>query len=1141
MSNENNDFREKYILHPGDTITSGKTVYTITDELLAYGGSAVIYSAISSDSSEKKKNPIKFVIKEVFPNEDLFERSDGIVRPRDPDDMEELNWQREHIEEEHDLGGMCYNETDLAVPIRYIVHPDKITIDGKEYTEDVHSGVFAVLDDISKKAISFSQMLENIKQPKSKDNPLGNSGCPTLHATACLIERVLITLRTIHNNRVLFGDIHMDNVWFAKDCLDLGIIRPAHFMDFGCSRPLIDGKKTDIISGQIYSSRGFIPPELLPGRWNQGDGTISIQADIFSVGCLMLRCLFPVEYWEHFGDSPVIGPNTLQRDDMKRLGIDNTLRIKLNKILKKAMHPMQEERYPDADAMLEAIQQLKVDTEPPTYVLPKAPGSSESFVEGSRDNEISTILAALEVNKPAFVWGCGGIGKSEIAVKVAKEFEKKSPKGAYFIHYTVPADKETEAMEETVLRMLFEGFKYEPEKSGMSLEAQRKAEYRQKINILKKQYSGALLVIDNFDRPGVTLDELRGEKSYLEIESIGLNLLFTTRNEVPGTDEVKELSRENLLKLMRRWVTDPVISDQQLLALIDAVGGHTLTVDLIAKCLSRSRRKVTPEMMLDSFKNSKISETNYPKVTHRALAKGENPERIGHREHKTAQIYEHLKALFDLSGLDERMKSILCYATLLPDGGMDCQIFEGCIEADQEDAFDYLLDCGWLKNSNENILSIHPIIREVCRGELVPTDSACFPFAQRLWDSYNWSNYNYSQYLSLAGWFANGSDHLQDDFAQFSQYALSMYLNICKYDKAIFYGDKALEILSSNMPHNAERIALCNLYVASSYYELGDYLIALRYAERGLDTINDYQIENDVLLASIYNTTGMIMGGLGEYKEQIDWCRMALNVHRNSDNQDLRNMSSYYINIALAFEEIGDLNNAFSHAMTAVHMQRKCDNPDHPELAKALHALGHIVYAIALAANREELYEKTLDYYNQAYLLRKKHLPENHPDFTPLYRDMAKVYYKVENWSQAKRYYQLASERDDAFSMNELSLILIHGIGCDPDIPRGLALLERATSLGGIEASFNLGFCYLYGLYTSADYIKAEHCLHLAADHPVHPHAEACGQLYALYMGLIPHTCHVIPANQEKAELYLEKAASLGLESVEVWKPPSGA
>lgn len=719
MSSTNRDYREQYILHAGDTITSGNTVYTITNELVAYGGSAVIYSAVASESS--RKSPIKYIIKEVFPNEDLFERQSGIIRPRDPDNAGELKFHRDHIAEEQILGGLCYNGTNLAVPIRHVIHPDKISIDGKEYTEGIQDGVFAVLDDISGKAISFKQMLECIKQPKSEDYPLQNGGCPTLHTTACMIEQVLITLRAIHNNGVLFGDIHMDNVWFSKDCLELGIIHTSCFMDFGCSRLLVDGKKTDIIEGNIFSSKGFTPPELLSTRWKQGDGTISIQADVFSVGCLMLRCLFPTEYWEHFGESPIIGPRTIQRDDAKRLGIDDLLRRKVNAILAKAMHPDPEERYPSADAMLEAIQELKRDAKPPEYLLPKAPGSSESFVEGSRTTEIDNVIRRLAINKPAFLWGCGGIGKSEIAIKVAEEFQKCSPKGAYFVHYTVPSSKDQEAMEETVLRMPFSGYKYEP-KQGMSLEEQRKAEYKARIHILREHYAGALLVIDNFDWSGKTWEDLTAEKSYLEMETIGLNLLFTTRSEVPGAPEVKELSREDLLRLMRRWCTDyNTITDQQLYDLIDEVDGHTLTVDLIAKCLSRSRRKVTPEMMLECLKNHKLAEVKYP-VTHRALAKGEDPERLDHRDPKTAQIYQHLKALFDLSGLDEQMKTILCYATLLPAGGMDCQLFESCLEEGHEQSFEYLLYCGWFRNSSDNVLSIHPIVREVCRNELVDID-----------------------------------------------------------------------------------------------------------------------------------------------------------------------------------------------------------------------------------------------------------------------------------------------------------------------------------------------------------------------------------------------------------------------------------
>ena len=716
----NADYRVDYILNKGDRIYTDHEIYTITGEPLGFGGSSILYPACRLGSN------LEVAIKEWFPKLPAnFERRHGIIQPKDPSDTVTLKENRKLFADELMMGEQVRNSTVRAIHLWGILKPTKLIIKGKEEAEsDVSKGLFAVMERMDHKGKSFNQLLRYISEERSADSPLKTGGLPKIHTTALIMEQVLLALQRVHKageNGYLFGDVQDGNIYFADAQLEQGDIGTGMLLDFGCTKPLTlkeDRKVYEYQGENIFSSQGYIPPEIAKPeayKWELTD-----KADIYSTGCLMLRCLLSRAKIKTLGCTPYYRDDLVDEVDAANIGCSESNRRLVNSILENAMRLNPKERS-SVDEMLEDIRKLITETAPPTYLLPKAPGSSESFVEGSRKKEISDIMQNLETNTPAFLWGCGGIGKSEIAIKVAKEFEKKSPKGSYFVHYTVPTNENQEAMEETVLRMPFEGYKYEPERSGMSLEEQRKADYRKRISILQKQYAGALLVIDNFDWPGKTLEDLMGEQSYLEMESIGLNLLFTTRNKVPGAPEVKELSREDLLKLMRRWVTDSRITDQQLYSLIEAVGGHTLTVDLIAKCLSRSRRKVTPEMMLECLQNRRLSEVKYP-VTHRALVKGEDPERIGHRDPKTAQIYQHLKALFDLSGLDEQMKTILCYATLLPAGGMDCQLFESCLEEGHEQSFEYLLYCGWFRNSRDNVLSIHPIVREVCRNELVDID-----------------------------------------------------------------------------------------------------------------------------------------------------------------------------------------------------------------------------------------------------------------------------------------------------------------------------------------------------------------------------------------------------------------------------------
>ena len=718
MSSSNCDFREKYILHPGDTITSGNTVFTITDDLVAYGGSSVIYSAVSTQSSIE--NPIKYIIKEIFPNEDLYERKSGIIQPRDPKNAAELKWFQDHLVEEHNLGGLCYNGTNHAVPIRQIIRPDKVTISGKEYAQNVYDGVFAVLDNVVGKAKSFSQMLEHIKQPKNPEFPLQNGGCPTLHTTACLIEKVLLTLQSVHNQNVLFGDIHMDNIWFGDTRIDLGNIGTAIFMDFGCSRKLVDGKHTAPITDQrIFSSKGYRPPELSPAWLSQHDGRLSIQADLFSVGCLFLRSLFPNEYWDHFSESPRIGPRTLQHDDAKRLRIDDSLRRRVSDILFQAMHPDPQKRYLSADTMREDIHQLVLDTEPPKYILSTNLSTPECFdlVLESRKDDMRHINTASAQNNPVFIWGFPGLGKTELSVAYARTY---NPDKSYLVRYK-------ESMRDTIIGLQFTDMD-DPDLRNLSKDERAIAEekiYRKKLGELKKYPSDSLLIIDNFDSKTKTFQEMIQEPAYSDLLGINMHILITTRSQPDEvTQEIQPLKEEYLLKLMKRFIGGKDVSDDLLLQLLDACGYHTLSAELIGKAIGNKLKPVSPEYILQKLRDNQLKQAVLPKSR---ISKD--------RVFDIDTIYGHLKTLFDIACLSEIEQAIMCHAALLPTNGIQTCIFLRA-ECSEENhlAVEQLISKGWLHVSQEQIISVHPLVCDLVNEEIGISYEKCKFFLYWMFD-----------------------------------------------------------------------------------------------------------------------------------------------------------------------------------------------------------------------------------------------------------------------------------------------------------------------------------------------------------------------------------------------------------------------
>ena len=1007
MVNIDADHRLDHILHAGDTIQAGDSLYTITGDPIGFGGSSILYPANRSGSE------LLYAIKECFPGTPVgsFARINGIIRPKSPEDAEAVGTLmhfRNRMETERIIGQRISNTNARAIGIWEVLEPSAIKVDGREYT-DVSESIFAVLERMDTKGMTFRQLLEDIAQSKAKDHPLRTGSLPKIYTTACMMEQVLLAVQRVHKAGYLFGDIQDGNVFFSDCHPETGDIGIGNLLDFGCARELIDGKRTAPITDTCFTTRGFIPPELLDPNKNDGSLTLGPEADIYSVGCLMLRCLVSKYKIRAMGDSPAIGSNTIDGQEARKLGCSESIRKTLNSILRQAMAREPEDRYPSAEAMLEDIRNLKRDTRPPEYLLPPAPGSSESFVEHSRDREIGELTRALEQNEPVFLWGLGGIGKTETAIQVAKNWN--SPKGAYFVHYTIPNDDNWESMEETVLQMPFTDYHFDPKKKGLSREQLRVHEYRERMDILRKQYTGALLIIDNFDHPNKTLDDLRSEKSFRELTNMGIKILFTTRYPVDWASqwELCELKEDDLLKLMRRYCTDHAVPDEHLKQLIAAVNGHTLTVELIAKTLSRSRRKISPEQMLESLRSSNLSGINGPDV-----------RSDQNREIRIAQIHEHLRSLFNLSGLDEEAKKILCCATLLPAGGMDCVLFEDSLENRPEKTMTYILDCGWLRNSSDNLLTIHPVIREVCREELKPDKETCGGFLEILLNRYDHDDPKAAINLLLADCFATAADSIADDEAYFASTAGELYLHAEIYADALKYYEQTLSIrqpvLSENSPELEELYRILGricfmLKMMADYHlsliededpELAKFHNHIKSIHLKLKRIADYGItgltEESPLLNTIYE--------LGKQSPVVEYSRKSIHYYMQAlfiEFEDIDNYWQKIISSATYLKwlhyELEEYEDAKNCAELAVEGQKAIYPSDKKTLAECYRFLGDICWKMKNQPEAEK-------HYKEALRIQKRVLPANHPDIAHTYLCMT-LLYKESNPRKSDKYMNL--------------------------------------------------------------------------------------------------------------------------------------
>ena len=972
------DFREQWLLKPGDTIKAGEHSYVIIGEPLGFGGSAVLYPAKRTGSE------LLYAIKECFPNSpERFVRKDGIITVISEDDREGeelLKFYREMFQKECATGQSIRNFTGRSIGMWDTLTVQTITIGNQTY--DATQGIYALLERMDAKGCSLSDILKECKEEVSSLYPLRRGGLPDIYTTACIMEQILRALQGVHESGYLFGDIQKNNIFFMDSRLGEREIGFGCLLDFGCARPLLeDGYTEEITDCKIFSTKGYIPPEVM--YHNNGHLRLGKQADVYSAGKLMLLCLLTEE--QDLTESSISLRRLLQPHHGKKINCGGAKLDLVNRILEKALQTEPNKRYKDAKDMLVDILELKKLVEPPKFRLPENMSSPDYFVPGSREKEIKILKKSMQRGEYPMLWGYGGIGKTETAIELARRMD--NGKGAYLVHFN-------NTMRETILSLKFSGYCFEPDKKGLSLEEREELEYQEKLNLLKDYYEDSIIIIDNFDNEEKTLDELRREREFADLIGLKLHLIFTTRYPVGRKEwEITELNLEELLKIMKYYLKSVSVSDEELYELIEVAGSHTLTVVLMAKTMKESWGKVTPTMILEAFRNASISESSFPEVV-----SDQN------RTYKQEQIYQHLKVLFNLSSMSNEEKQVLSYAVLLPQGGMEAMLFIDCLEKEEQNCLYRLEKKGWIRRQEGNLLTVHPIICQVCREELEPSDEGCQGFLSNLWKKYDKVEYNFFQYAQMAECFSKAIEYLKDEMGKlhnYFNYSGRLYFDMGEYQRGLECYQKGLkiqkEILTLNHPH----IVYIYHNIGNTYGELGEYEKQLEYLKKALRIWKISLSSNRFNIASTYNSIGNAYGNLGEYKKELKYCQKALKIQEKSYPLNHLSIACIYHNIGNAYRNLGEYKKALKYYQKALRIQEKNLPSNHPNIAIIYNSVGNTY------GNLGE-YEKALEYYQKALRIKEEKLPPNHLDIASTYNSVGSAYANLSEYEKGLEYIQEA-------------------------------------------------------------------------------------------------------------------------------------
>lgn len=955
---------------------------------LSRGGYSLVYEADCRGMESGKK----IVIKEFFP---VFAERDGErVVPKDGVDEAIFKKLREGMKAESLLSGDAGNYTYQVLHVEHA---------------DTEKG-YIVMAMNSEDMVSLADLLTMMEDEKYL--PCRDFCYPStdrVHYALKVISSILAGLSAVHEKaQILHCDISPYNVYWAGQDIRTGLHCEAFFLDFGSAVKLEENHRIRISGAENIpkSMPGHGAPEKNHAQYAELT-TVSKEnyeqyveltpaADLYSVAVLLaVLCCGSSICKDNTNWIPcdiVSFHHRRLKKEIDKLSLEPDVKKSLLSIIVKGLQQNPEERYQSARDMQKDILELQEACVPKkAQLLCKAPDPVRSFV--GREEELQELKGLLEQGyHTIFITGDAGLGKTELALKLAQEL-----KNDYSVYQTVFS----ESLEQTIANLPIDVIdkscdkavnnrKEVLEKNSNTVVGDKnertendKDIYRKKYECLKSYRSTDILIIDNFDFSPSAEKEMRNSKEYQDLLKLDMKIIFTSRVHVSGTAvRLKEMSTDQLLRLMKIHYSGEG-DDAVLRQLISVVVGHTLTVELMAKTMENSWGEITPELMLNVLTKQEYDYPGFEPVL---------SEKDGNRQE--LRIYEHLKRLFQMAMLDESSKKIMSQSVLLPQNGMTAFLFLKCHDEREKKIIRGLEKGGWLHKTSDNLLKLHPLIKEICIRELGKNDEICeeFLYPYRLYLNENFEEMPVIYRIHAAEIFGNASDYLADGYGYYTRLAAEFFEIVGQYRKSLQYYMKFNGTKLTGRESAAELVKL-NERMADVYLHLGKYEEALAHEKRALALLETDFDNNRLLIARIYHNCSSIYKEKGDYESALEWSEKA----EALECDDAYHQAYLSMNRGKIDFKMGNYKIALERCEKA--MQFFCKEPQRYYME-----IASLATTVGIIHEEYQEYEAAVQCYEIAKDIYMEKLGTEHPNTASSYNDLGYALIKLERYEEALRY-----------------------------------------------------------------------------------------------------------------------------------------
>lgn len=446
-----------------------------------------------------------------------------------------------------------------------------------------------------------------------------------------------------------------------------------------------------------------------------------------------------------------------------------------------------------------------------------------------REKELQAFSEMLEAEEKIFIYGVGGIGKSEFVKRFIKD-NKSDFTNILFITYA-------DSLKNTVAGINFKG-----DKSDEVLENL----YNQHMNYLRVMQNDTLIIIDNFD---IVPED---DENFDDIMELNCKIIFTTRSHI-GEDysvfEMPNIDKNSLFEIAEKLnVTD--IDKDTLDKIFKALHNHTLACELILRLLKKSA--FTADELLDKILNEHVGLDVSDKI----------------RKDISATYYEHIHQLFRLFALSDEQKNVMRLLSLAPVEGIDDKYFMQLSGVKNMNAVNELDEVG-LVYYGEHIIRVHQLVGEASAADFAPDMDNCRGFMDGLINEFQHHLYTKMNVMRQATVL-----EIADRIVEFTakndiEWYFYFLINACPYAET-FEDEHRMKSYISEMEKYfdsvSDKLSKAVYFMCKSSFEIlfpHNCVTAISYSKSAQELIPDVLAEGNFeqreisLCYNLYNSLGM--------------------------------------------------------------------------------------------------------------------------------------------------------------------------------------------------------------------------------------------------------------------------------------------